>query len=178
MLSSSRALFFVAASALLTGCATRYIPNTDVEDTDDNRKVITFCEKYRHAVELKDVGELLKLASNDYYEDGGNVDASDDLDYAGLKDYLTSKFQDARAIRYEIRYRRVLRQEVPQDEGGNGKPAANGDALELIYVDFTYSASYRIPSAKGGDEWRRRVEDNRLEILRYPNDEYRIVAGM
>jgi hypothetical protein len=183
MLSSSRALFFVAASALLTGCATRYIPNTDVEDTDDNRQVISFCEKYRHAVELKDVGELLKLASNDYYEDGGNVDASDDLDYAGLRDYLAGKFNDARAIRYEIRYRRVLRQEVPHDDrpnhGDNGQTKHDGEEpLELIYVDYTYSASYRIPAAKGGDEWRRRVEDNRLEILRYPNDKYRIVAGM
>jgi hypothetical protein len=187
MLSSSRTLLLAAAaaSALLAGCATRYIPNTDVEDNDDNRRVISFCEKYRHAVELKDVGELLKLASDDYYEDGGNVDASDDLDYAGLKDYLTSRFQDARAIRYEIRYRRVLRQDVPQDEGGtnntgNGhaKPAKGDEPLELIYVDFTYSASYRIPAAKGGDEWRRRVEDNRLEILRYPNDKFLIVGGM
>jgi hypothetical protein len=184
MTRSSCALPFalVAASALLTGCATRYIPNTDVEDTDDNRKVISFCEKYRHAVELKDVGELLNLASNDYYEDGGNVDASDDLDYAGLKDYLTSKFQDARAIRYEIRYRRVLRQEVPPEEGsngnGHGKAAKGEDPLELIYVDFTYSASYRIPSAKGGDEWHRSVEDNRLEIVRYSNEQFRIVAGM
>ena len=183
MLSSSRALFFVAASALVsTGCATRYIPNTDVEDNDDNRKVITFCEKYRHAVELKDVGELMKLASSDYYEDGGNVDASDDLDFAGLKDYLTGKFNDARAIRYEIRYRRVLRQEVPQDDEKQGAGAHHADQgeepLELIFVDFTYSASYRIPAAKGGDEWRRRVEDNRLEILRYPNDKFKIVAGM
>lgn len=185
MLSSSRAILLAAASALLTGCATRYIPNTDVEDTDDNRKVIAFCEKYRHAVELKDVPELLKLASRDYYEDGGNVDASDDLDYAGLQDYLTNKFNDARAIRYEIRYRRVLRQDVPHEDDQTRVGAANSqvknegeDPVELIYVDFTYSASYRIPAAKGGDEWRRRVEDNRLEILRYPSEKFRIVAGM
>lgn len=180
MLSTSRALFLAAASALLSGCALHYIPNTDVEDTDDNRKVISFCEKYRHAVELKDVGELMKLASPDYYEDGGNVDASDDLDYAGLRDYLSGKFKDARAIRYEIRYRRVLRQDVPADSavGQNGKSAQGDEPMELIYVDYTYSASYRIPAAKGGDEWRRRVEDNRLEIVRYPNDQYRILAGM
>ena len=88
---STRSLFLAAAASalLLTGCATRYIPNTDVEDTEENRTVVTFCERYRHAVELKDVGELLKLASNEYYEDGGNIDASDDLDYSGLRDYLT-----------------------------------------------------------------------------------------
>ncbi|MBK8259138.1 MAG: hypothetical protein IPK82_41585 [Polyangiaceae bacterium] len=181
MLQSARAIFLLGAAVFATGCATRYIPNTDVEDSDDNRKVVSFCEKYRHAVELKDVGELIRLASTDYYEDGGNVDAADDLDYAGLRDYLTTRFTDARAIRYEIRYRRVLRQTLPAGE--DGESAAPKDAkgqlpLELIFVDFTYSASYKIPSAKGADDWRRKVEDNRLEILRYPDDQFLIVAGM
>jgi hypothetical protein len=178
----SRAALFAGLSTLLLGCATRYIPNTDVEDSDDNKKVIQFCERYRHAVELKDTGELLKIASKEYYEDGGNVDASDDLDYAGLQDYLTTRFDSARAIRYEIRYRRVIRQPIPEkEEGATNGPVKNengADPLELIYVDYTYSASYRIPAAKGGDEWRRRVEDNRLEIIRYSDNTYRIIAGM
>ncbi|MCC6556260.1 MAG: nuclear transport factor 2 family protein [Polyangiaceae bacterium] len=148
----------LVASAALGGCTTHYIPNTDVEDSEENRKIISFCEKYRHAVENKDVGALLQLASPQYYEDGGNVDAADDLDYAGLRDYLTSKFQDARAIRYEIRYRRVLKEE------------------EVVYVDYTFSASYRIPGQKG-EEWRRKVDDNRLELVPH-QDSFRIVAGM
>jgi len=153
-------LFLLAPAALVTlsGCNTRYIQNTDVEDVADNRKIITFCEKYRHAVERKNVGELLQLVSPDYYEDGGNIDAADDLDFAGLKDYLSTKFQDARAIRYEIRYRRVLHEP------------------DIIYIDYTYSASYRIPGTKG-EEWRRKVEENRLELVPF-NDEYRIIAGM
>ena len=148
----------LALAAPLAGCATHYIPNTDVEDNDENRKLIGFCERYRHAVENKDIAALLKMAAPNYYEDGGNVDPTDDLDYAGLKGYLTSKFQDATAIRYEIRYRRVQKDR------------------DLIYVEYTYSASYRIPGIRG-DEWRHRVEDNRLELVPY-QDEYRIVAGM
>lgn len=148
----------LAFASPLAGCATHYIPNTDVEDTDDNRKLIAFCERYRHAVENKDVAMLLKLAAPRYYEDGGNIDPTDDLDYAGLKAYLTGKFQDATAIRYEIRYRRVAKDR------------------DLIFVEYTYSASYRIPGVKG-EEWRHRVEDNRLELIPY-QDEYRIVAGM
>ena len=144
--------------ATLSGCATHYIPNTDVEDTDDNRKLIAFCERYRHAVENKDVAALLKMAAPNYYEDGGNVDPTDDIDYAGLKAYLTSKFQDATGIRYEIRYRRVSKEK------------------ELVYIEYTYSASFRIPGPKG-DEWRRKVDDNRLELVPY-QDEFRIVTGM
>jgi hypothetical protein len=146
------------AASMLTGCATRYIPNTDVEDTDENRRIIAFCEKYRHAVEDKNAAALLGLASPDYYEDGGNVDPRDDIDYAGLKAYLIGSFQDARAIRYEMRYRRILRED------------------DVIFVDYTYSASYRIPGSKG-EEWRRKVEDNRLELVPHQS-EYRIVAGM
>jgi hypothetical protein len=146
--------------ALCSGaCAREYIPNTDVEDNEFNRKVVDFCEGYRHAVERRNVGMLLKLADQKYYEDGGTSDTSDDLDYAGLKEYLEGKFRDVKAIRYEVRYREVTR-------GRN----------EEVYVAFTYSASYKIPTAKG-DVWRRRVSDNRLELL--PDGEkFRIVAGM
>jgi len=152
------ALFTFAALATLSGCATRYIPNTDVEDNEENRKIIAFCEKYRHAVEDKDTGTLMTYASPDYYEDGGNVDPGDDIDYAGLKAYLSGAFQDARAIRYEIRYRRIIKED------------------DLIFVDYTYSASYRIAGTRG-EEWRRKVEDNRLELVPHQAD-YKIVAGM
>ena len=161
MLRQTRTAFlFSALLALvaLPGCAQHYIPNTDVEDNDENRKLVSFCERYRHAVEGKDIATLLKLAAPSYYEDGGNADPTDDIDYAGLKAYLTTKFQDATAIRYEMRYRRIAKEK------------------DLVYIDYTYSASYRIPGPKG-DEWRRKVEDNRLELVPY-QDEYRIVAGM
>jgi hypothetical protein len=77
---------YAVVLAVLAGCATHYIPNTDVEDRDDNRKIIEFCEKYRHAVEERNVPLLVQMASPSYFEDGGNVDASDDMDYAGLRE--------------------------------------------------------------------------------------------
>jgi hypothetical protein len=159
--SKTLQLFCAGLLALssLIGCATHYIPNTDVEDTDANRKVIDFCEDYRRAVEKRNIALLLRLAHPSYYEDGGNVDTSDDLDYAGLKNYLHDRFTQTKAIRYEIRYRRV----------GLGR-------RNVIYVDYTYSASYKIPT-QDGEVWRRRVADNRLELL--PNGEsFLIVSGM
>jgi hypothetical protein len=156
--STSVLVALVCGSTLLAGCATHYIPNTDVEESDENRKLITFCERYRHAVEQKDIATLLKLAAPNYYEDGGNIDPIDDIDYAGLEAYLRGKFQTANGIRYEIRYRRIQKDR------------------DLIFVDYSYSASYRIPGTKA-DEWHRKVEDNRLELIPF-QDEYRIVAGM
>jgi hypothetical protein len=150
----------LALLALLTfACSKSYIPNTDVEDTSDNRKVVLFCERYRHAVEEKNIAELLRMASPSYYEDGGNVKSEDDYDYNGLKEYLINTFSKTNGIRYEIRYRRVTFTETNR-----------------IYVDYTYAAAYRIPGLKG-EEWRHKVADNRLELVR-DGDGYKIQSGM
>jgi len=152
-------LLLLLAALSTLGCTHQYIANTDVEDNDFNRKVIEYCENYRHAVEQRNTARLLKMAHPSYYEDGGNVDASDDLDYAGLENYLNTEFNQTRAIRYEIHYRQI-------SEGRK----------ESVLVDYTYSASYKIPTAHG-DVWRRRVADNRLQLTR-EGDGFRILAGM
>ncbi len=147
--------------ALVAACTTRYIPNTDVEDTEENRRVVQFCEKYRKSVENRDVGQLMALVSKRYYEDGGNVDAQDDLDYEGFRNYMINEFRKSKAIRYEIRYRRVV---WSKDK-------------HRVYVDYTYSASYKIPGPDDKDEWRRTVSENRLE-LEPQGESFLIAAGM
>jgi hypothetical protein len=160
MTSLARLALLLVSLPVMAGCTSQYIPNTDVQDNDDNRKVVAFCEKYRHAVEERNVPMLLQLASESYYEDGGNVDASDDLDFAGLREYLEGKFKDTRAIRYEIRYRRIESEQ----------------RRNRIFVDYTYTASYKIPGLKG-DEWKHTVAENRLELVPQ-QDAYKILAGM
>jgi hypothetical protein len=146
----------LALSAGAWGCATGYIPNTDVVDTDSNRKVILFCEQYRHAVEEKNVAQLLKLASPNYHQ---RAAVDEDVDYSTLKDFLTTTFQTTDAIRYEIRYRRVTFSENNH-----------------VFVDYTFAGSYRIPGVRK-EEWRHSVSDNRLDLV--PEGEgYKIIAGM
>ncbi len=156
---TSRVVVLCLVLGTLSACATQYIPNTDVEDTDTNRRIVEFCEQYRHAVEARNVPLLLKMADPRYYEDGGNIDASDDLDLAGFRDYLNGEFKDTRGIRYEIHYRRV-----------------SAGRKNTIFVDYTYTASYRIPSPTG-EQWRRRVADNRLELVPH-GDSFLILSGM
>jgi hypothetical protein len=150
------ALLFTLA---LAGCSRVTIPNTDVDDTAENRKIIEFCEEYRRAVENRKIGLLFSLAHPSYYENGGNIDATDDIDYAGLKEFLKDRFDQTRGIRYEIRYRSVSK--GPKD---------------TILVDYTYSASYKIPT-QAEDTWHRQVSDNRLELVPV-EDSFLIVAGM
>jgi len=151
-------LALVALPAL--GCGTTYIRNTTVEDSDANRRVLAFCEKYRRALETRNRAELLAMASTRYYEDSGTPAASDDYDYAGLRQVLEERFQHVRQVRYDIRYR-----DISADDGE-------------IHVDFTYSASFQMETPLG-DRWYRKVEDNRLVLKPLPRGEgYRILSGM
>src|SRR5690606_36591592 len=148
LVRTARQALALAALVVASGCGQNFIPNTDVPDNAENRRVIEFCEEYRRAVERRNIALLYSLAHPSYYEDGGNIDASDDIDYAGLRDFLDSKFKEARAIRYEVRYRRVQENEDDQ----------------TILVDYTFSASYKMPTPEG-EVWRRQVADNRLELV-------------
>jgi len=153
--------FVLSTSAICQlACTSQLIPNTDVADTVENRKIIEFCEEYRHAVENRKVGRLLHLAHPKYYENGGNIDAADDIDRAGLKEFLEDRFRSTSAIRYEIRYRRV---QVSKER--------------KVTVDYTFSASYKIPGPSGEEIWHRQVADNRLELVPQ-DDSYLILSGM
>jgi hypothetical protein len=152
-------LLLTIGAATTVGCTTTFIPNTDVEDTSENHRILEFCEKYRHAVEERDVDTLLTMVSPRYFETGGNAKPTDDIDFGGLRAYLTTNFKMTKAVRYEIRYRRISEQEN-----------------RIINVDYTYTASFQIPTSKG-DEWKRAVRDNRLQLVR-EGDSYKILAGM
>jgi hypothetical protein len=155
-------LLFLSALVLslaAVGCSKTYIPNTDVEDTSENRQVILFCEQYRHALEDKDVGKLLKMMSPAYFEDGGNTKNDDDADYERTREFLTGDFLKTGSIRYEIRYRRVTF--TPTNH---------------IFVDFTYASAWKLPGVKA-DEWHHKVADNRLDLVR-DGESYKILGGM
>ncbi len=152
-------LALVVTGAPALGCSHTTIPNTDVEDNSENRQIVSFCEKYRHAVEERDVDALVSMASPKYFETGGNAKASDDIDYNGLRTYLTGKFKQTKAIRYEMRYRRISETEA-----------------KVIHVDYTYTASFQVPTSDG-DKWHRAVRDNRLQLVRHDGT-FKILGGM
>ena len=106
-------------------------------------EVLAVCERYRQAVEARDVDVLLALASPQYLEDGDNDDPSDDLDYAGLRAYLRGPFQDIRDVSYDIDYESV------RWEG------------DTAVVEYRYRSFYRF-----GDIERRTVGTSRLELRR------------
>jgi len=152
-------IVLVAAVLALPHCAKKFIPNTTIPDNPYNRKIIKFCEQYRLAVESKDVGKLILMASSDYYEDGGTPTGSDDFDFSQLRDVLVARFAKVKTIRYDIKYRKVKIE------------------AEQIYVDYVWSGSYQLEGALGQDYWFRKVEDNRLILVEY-KETFKIISGM
>lgn len=149
---------FLLLPVLAWGCADKTIPNTDVPDTEANREVIEFVEKYRHAVEAQDTRQLLRLASDRYLDDAGTPQGDDDLDRRRLAERLQVLKEKIKEVRYDIRYRRI---------------SYKGDR---VLVDFTYAASFLIDGVEG-ERWMRRLADHRM-VLRREGEQYRIISGM
>lgn len=149
------ASLFVAA-----GCQ-KNIPNTTVADTPANRAVITFLEKYRYAVESRDVGALLAMAHPQYLDDNGTPSGDDDLDYRELRKKLGRWRERVTDVRYEIKYRSITRE------------------MDRVLIAYRYSASFRIAYDEEDQRWSRRVGENRLVLL-YDDIQvrYYVLSGM
>lgn len=145
---------------VLIGCDKQYILNTEIEDTPFNRRVIDFCEKYRHAVERQDIAEIIKMTSKHYYEDNGTTTGDDDYDYAGLREKLTKNFARLEMVRYEISYKYITK--------NNNR----------VTVDYIYSTSFKAKKPDGSSRWFSGVHDNRLVLEIVDNDDFKILSGM
>ena len=151
--------FAAALIAAAVGCAHGNIPNTRVEDTEQNREVVEFMEKYRMAVEKRDVASLLGMASRDYFDDMGTPAGDDDVDYEGLEAGLQRMREEVLAARYQISYR-----------------AISFIRARKVLVDVLYTGWFKVQTDEG-TQWRRRLEPHRLVLAREDNA-YRILSGM
>jgi hypothetical protein len=184
------ATVFLASAPALSACVTGNIPNTDVPDTHENRGVIDIAERYRRAVEQRDVRGLLTLAAPNYFEDGGTPQGDDDYGYDGLRRLLGVWSDEVREIRYEMRYRRVSfehegdRAMVDYTYTGSftlrRPPIQNAtnvivhDTAAMLSLDPARGAT---PVNEDSEVWYRRVADNRL-VLEKVDGQWRIVSGM
>jgi hypothetical protein len=143
----------------LCACEPTLIPNTRVADTGDNREVVEFIERYRQAVESRNVQALLAMASANYFDDMGTPAGDDDIDFDGLQVGLTRLREEVIGARYQISYRAVTY--VPD---------------QRVLVDLLYTGWFRVNTADG-PQWKRRLEPHRIVLAREDRG-YRIMSGM
>ena len=95
------ARILIAAAGAAIGCGSNgdYIGGSKIPRTSENEGIIKRLEEYRLAVEQRDAGKLLAMASKEYFEDSGTPTGADDYGYDRLREVLTGRFQEARSIR-------------------------------------------------------------------------------
>jgi hypothetical protein len=125
-----------------------------VGSSAEDREVLAVCERYRRAVEARNVDVLLALASPDYLEDGDNDDPGDDVDYAALEEYLRGPFQDVEDVSYDMDYQSV------RWEG------------DTAVVEYRYRSFYRF------EDIERRVVGTRQVTLRREGGALKILSGI
>jgi hypothetical protein len=165
--SSRVASLFAAALALspvlgASGCKPELIPGTSVEDSDENRKVLTFLTRYQSAMQERSVDKVAALCAADYFEDNGNQDPKDDYNLDGLKKKLGDHFARTKELVLEVYVQKV-------EHADDGR----------VSVAYRYNtrALVGFPS---GDKWLTATELNRIVLRPVDKDEagYRIVSGL
>lgn len=169
-LASLSLLLLLVAVLGVAGCSKQNggrIRGTRVADNDVNRALIERLESYRTAVEARDAEALVLMASPEYWEDRGTVEASDDYGFEGLRQVLAGRFQLASEVRYSLRYDKIRR-------------VCPGDSLEAgcrAHVEVQIDASFTVNDAHG-NAYRKDKRDQNELVLVWTGDKWLIVSGM
>ena len=116
-------------------------------------------EKYRKAVEDRDIGTLLSMTSRFYFDDMGTPQGEDDVDYDALQAGLQRLRQEVLGARYQISYRNVTFTDT-----------------QKVLVDLLYTGWFKV-STPDGEQWRRRLSPHRIVLAREDHG-YKILSGM
>jgi hypothetical protein len=148
----------IGLALVIAGCVHTKIPQTNIDDTPDNRQIYDILEAYQKAVESRDAEALLSLISPKYYEDNGNTDRGDDYDYNGLRTSLPQDFSRTKAIQLELRVDEI---KVDEDK-----------AYAEVY--YTYKAQNEYPS---GLQWDTNSDRTRFRFER-SNGKWLLIGGL
>ena len=153
-------LLILAGLMVFGGCQkNKMIPNTKLRDTKLNREVLRVVETYRRAMEKRDAARVLALVHPTYQDNSGTPEASDDLDYRGVRDLLAGRFKRATRVRFRIEYQRLETK---------GREAA---------VDTWIDATFVYEQPDSPPRWRRFTDYNRFRLLK-DGRTWRFIGGL
>ncbi len=155
--------WIIAAAFLLLGvlgCGPQQIAGTMVADTPENRVIAELVERYRQAVERRDVPGIKEMVSRRYFSNAGTTaDTSDDYGYEMVEQKLLPLLaSDVKSVQFAIILRKVT---------------ISG---ETAMADFEYSRKFYYVDA-GKDRWHSKADFGRLTFVR-EGDVWRIIDGL
>ena len=160
---ATRATHWIITFAIVgfgVGCASTYLPHTEIEDTPDTRAIYDVVVAYQNAMEQRNVDALMGLVSHRYYENSGSTERDDDdYGYEQLRDKVAPLLKEnIKAVRY-----RVILRNIEIDDG-------------RAWADFEYFFNFKY--VEGGDEgWAQKNDFNRLEFGQ-ERGRWKIIGGL
>lgn len=154
-------IMIVVCGGLVLGACNKQklIPNTKVPDTQLNRGVISVVESYRRAMERLDSAAILALVHPGYQDASGTPDATDDLDYNGLKALLSGQFKNTKRVRFQVEYQKVT--------------TKGREAKIETWIDATFVYEH----GDGAPRWKRHTDYNRFHLLK-ENGRWKFISGL
>jgi phosphopantetheine adenylyltransferase len=167
---------FLCIVFLMSGCGKRQLENDElpikdrsfriaeeaqIKDTKETRDILEVLARYRKAVVEKDFRTIKHVVSEDYYDNAGTTDTTeDDYGWPELKEQILELMANhAQKIQYTIVVQNV---EVENEEAK---------------VDFEYDFAYRYKVGENST-WDAGLETNRIEMIKSSGGEWKIVSGL
>lgn len=130
-----------------------------IEDTTRNRKVLDVVAQYRKAVTTKDFGTLKRLVSEEYYDNGGTTDTTeDDYGFERLEEVWELMANHAEEIKYTITIKDVSYQH----------------SRAQISYEYRFAYKYKLEDKP---TWDAGVEVNQIQMVK-KDDRWRIISGL
>lgn len=157
LLASVAIALFISA-----GCKPKLLPNSSVKDSSTNRAIADFMKDYKRAMESRSVDHVLALVADNYYDNNGTENPSDDLDYDELQKKLSSLFARVKDLKLSFHIQNI------EEEGDN---------YNVVY-HFVEHALVALPT---GEKWLSATDVNKM-VLRSRgkslDEGFEIVAGL
>lgn len=149
---------FLAVPLLLSSCYTKFIPNTYIKDTEENRAIYSVMESYKLAMEAMSPDAVLALASPDFFGAAGTADPKDDYGCDKLKQKLADDFKAVKALRLDLIVKSV------EVEGGKA------------FATYHFFLRYQV-SLPTGEEWKSKEDDQKMSF-KLEGGEWKILSGL
>ena len=148
----------VALPLALAACAHSKIPNTNIDDTEENREILALVDSYHVALESRDADAVLALVSDEFYEDNGNTNRDDDYGKTQLAESLRSEFEKTEKLQLGLRVDDIV---------------IDDDRAEA-FVQYNLKARTDFPSGK---KWKTSSDRARMTLVR-TGGKWLIIAGL
>lgn len=132
-----------------------------VKDNSENRQVLEVVDAYRVAMEKRDVSALRGLISDEYYENAGTTDTTeDDYGVAGVPSVMTRLSDQVKALHLDVVVKEMQ---------------VSGDRA---YVVYEYIWNYRYEVNEDEPKWDAGRDLNRMELVRDDGGLWKITRGL